>query len=134
MAKITKRLTKGSSLSYAEHDANVTITERISTFKDVGASYTASVNECVIPDNSSAAATVTLDGSPADGDFIIVRQKQGRPVTTNKITVARNGNNIAGTAADFDIQTIDNRVWMFVYEATGTNWEVDIIGSVGGTA
>jgi len=127
MAKITQRLVKGSPLTYIEGDANFEILERISTFATVGVTYTAEINDFVIPDNSASAATVTLPASPEDGDFVVVKQALNQPVSTYSITVDRNGNNINGAAADFVSQD-DDVILMFSYQTSGTTWVVHTIG------
>lgn len=127
MATITKRLTKGSELTYAEVDANFSVIETLTFYKDVGSSYSAAVNEMLMPDNSVSTATVTLPSGPSDGDFIIVKQKDGQPVSTHSIIIGRNGNNIDGAGANYTL-SLDDRVWLFVFESTGSNWEVSVLG------
>ena len=69
--------------------------------------YTAVAGDGVMVDTSSSAITITLpisSGPPSLGDFVRVLDATGN-AATNNITVARNGNNIQGAAADLTIAT-----------------------------
>ena len=66
--------------------------------------FNANVGEGYFVNTSSAAITATLPGSPVLGDFISFIDYAGT-FDTNNLTVARNGNNIQGTAADLTVAT-----------------------------
>jgi len=66
--------------------------------------FNANVGEGYFVNTSSAAITATLPGSPVLGDFISFIDYAGT-FDTNNLTVARNGNNIQGTAADLIVAT-----------------------------
>ena len=69
--------------------------------------YTAVAGDGVMVDTSSSAITITLpisSGPPALGDFVRILDATGN-AASNNITVARNGNNIQGAAADLTIST-----------------------------
>ena len=69
--------------------------------------YTAVAGDGVMVDTDSSAITITLpisSGPPSLGDFVRVLDATGN-AATNNITVARNGNNIQGAAADLTIAT-----------------------------
>lgn len=70
----------------------------------------------------TAAVTVTLPASPNDGDIVQFTDADGN-VATNNITVARNGKNIGGSAADFTLNTAFTGPISLVYDAANTNWE-----------
>ena len=66
------------------------------------AGYTAVAGDGVMVDTDSSAITITLpisSGPPTLGDFVRIMDATGN-AATNNITVARNGNNIQGAAAD----------------------------------
>ena len=134
MAKITQRLVKGSTLTNTEGDANLDILSRVSTTANISNSATALINQVGIPNNSVSTAAVAMPGSPENGDWVVIRQAAGDLVTTFSISATVSGaTTIAGSTTDF-VLDIDNRVWMFTYDSTADNWEVDIIGTVGGNA
>ena len=66
--------------------------------------FNANVGEGYFVNTSAAAITATLPGSPVLGDFISFIDYAGT-FDTNNLTVARNGNNIQGTAADLIVAT-----------------------------
>jgi hypothetical protein len=66
--------------------------------------FNANVGEGYFVNTSSAAIIATLPGSPVLGDFISFIDYAGT-FDTNNLTVARNGNNIQGTAADLIVAT-----------------------------
>jgi hypothetical protein len=66
--------------------------------------FNANVGEGYFVNTSAAAITATLPGSPVLGDFISFIDYAGT-FDTNNLTVARNGNNIQGTAADLTVAT-----------------------------
>ena len=84
------------------------------------ASYTAVAADGVMVDTSSSAITITLpisSGPPSLGDFVRVLDATG-DAATNNITVARNGNNIQGAAADLTIATNRAAIGLVYVNAT----------------
>ena len=61
--------------------------------------FTAANGEGYFVDTSSGAITVTLPSSPSAGNIIAVKD-YANTADTNRITIARNGSNIDGAAAD----------------------------------
>ena len=61
------------------------------------ANYTASSGDYVIA--TAGSITITLPASPSAGDYVTIKDGTGAAATTN-FTVARNGSNIASSAAD----------------------------------
>ena len=55
-------------------------------------------------DTSGGAVTITLPGSPANGDKVGFLDATGS-FATNNLTIARNGNNIMGLAEDLTVST-----------------------------
>ena len=84
------------------------------------AAYTAVAGDGVMVDTDSAAITITLpisSGPPALGDFVRIMDATGN-AATNNITVARNGNNIQGAAADLTIATNRAAIGLVYVNAT----------------
>jgi hypothetical protein len=82
--------------------------------------YTAVAGDGVLVDTDSSAITITLpisSGPPSLGDFIRVLDATGS-AATNNITVARNGNNIQGAAADLTIATNRAAIGLVYVNAT----------------
>jgi len=82
--------------------------------------YTAVAGDGVMVDTSSSAITITLpisSGPPSLGDFVRVLDATGN-AATNNITVARNGNNIQGAAADLTIGTNRAAIGLVYVNAT----------------
>ena len=82
--------------------------------------YTAVAGDGVMVDTSSSAITITLpisSGPPSLGDFVRVLDATGI-AATNNITVARNGNNIQGVAADLTIATNRAAIGLVYVNAT----------------
>lgn len=92
---------------------------------------TADVNPAVVGTgyifDTGAARTITLPAGPTTGDFVVIIDGTGQ-AATNNITVARNGNNIAGLAENLTID-IDNASIRLIYTGTiggGTQgWIID---------
>jgi len=86
------------------------------------AAYTAVTGDGVMVDTDSAAITITLpisSGPPALGDFVRIMDATGNCATTGRnITVARNGNNIQGAAADLTIATNRAAIGLVYVNAT----------------
>ena len=83
--------------------------------------YTAVAGDGVMVDTDSSAITITLPISsgppPSLGDFVRVLDATGN-AATNNITVARNGNNIQGAAADLTIATNRAAIGLVYVNAT----------------
>lgn len=90
------------------------------TFTVVSSNTTASANTFLLVDTTSAGVTVTLPPSPANGDFVTFGDGGGDKVN-EPTTVARNGNTIQGSAADYVLNTPNHRV-TFVW--SGTTWRL----------
>ena len=69
---------------------------------------------------TSGAITVTLPATPSSGDIVSVSDYNGT-ASTNAITIARNGSNINGDAADFSITKADSAI-TFVYVDGTVGW------------
>ena len=82
--------------------------------------FNANVGEGYFVNTSSAAITATLPGSPVLGDFISFIDYAGT-FDTNNLTVARNGNNIQGTAADLTVAT-ERAGFTLVYVDSTQGW------------
>jgi hypothetical protein len=68
----------------------------------------------------SNTVTATLPASPSSGDAIFFADAGGN-YATNKLTLARNGNTIMGSASDMDITTNNQSVGVFY---NGTTWRI----------
>ena len=82
--------------------------------------YSALNNDRIFVDTSGGGVTVTLPGSPNVGDNIRVVDVSGS-FGTNNLTVARNGTNIMGAAADLTAST-DNEGFLLVYSGASYGW------------
>ena len=90
-------------------------------------------------DTSGSAFNVTLPSSPSAGDIVAVADYAGT-FATNNLTVARNGSNIRGSAADLILYVNNQTVtliyvdgtqgWNVVQESNNTN---NFISATGGT-
>ena len=101
------------------------------TYVTKTANYTTQDLEGVLANTSGGAFTVTLPASPSAGAQVIVADS-GDAFGTNNLTVARNGETIDGTAADFVLDITGVSV-QFVYN--GSTWRVYAqVGGKGGTA
>ena len=82
--------------------------------------YTAVNGDGVMVDTDSSAITITLpisSGPPVVGNFVRIMDATGN-AATNNITVARNGNNIQGAAADLTIATNRAAIGLVYVNAT----------------
>ena len=82
--------------------------------------YTAVAGDGVMVNTDSSAITITLPISsapPVVGDFVRIMDATGN-AATNNITVARNGNNIQGAAADLTIATNRAAIGLVYVNAT----------------
>ena len=66
--------------------------------------YTAVAGQGIFANTSGGAWTLTLPSSPSAGDFVSVIDYAGT-FDTNNLTIARNGKNIQGSAADLVVGT-----------------------------
>jgi len=82
--------------------------------------FNANVGEGYFVNTSAGAITATLPGSPVLGDFISFIDYAGT-FDTNNLTVARNGNNIQGTAADLTVAT-ERAGFTLVYVDSTQGW------------
>ena len=81
--------------------------------------YTAVVGDKLIVDTSTAV-TITLPATAALGNEIRIVDGTGN-AATNNITVARNGHNIEGTAADLTVN-VDRAAFGLVYYNATQGW------------
>lgn len=75
----------------------------------------------ILCDTSSAGFTVTLEAAPTDGRIVNVKK-----ITTdgNTLTIARNGNNIEGAAANLTTALTTRPNFQLQYELANTTWWV----------
>jgi len=84
--------------------------------------YAIAANDRVFVDTSGGAVTITLPGSPLVGDQIRVLDLAST-FDTNNLTLARNGNNINGAAADLVVSTEDSALGI-VYTGATYGWKL----------
>ena len=84
--------------------------------------YTASTGDKIIADTSAAAFTITLPPTPGAGDNVTIKDGANTFGTKN-LTVARNGNNIEGTAQDLVLNVAGAVVYLVYVDAT-TGWKI----------
>jgi hypothetical protein len=84
------------------------------------ASFTAVSGNGYFVNTTSGAITVTLPATPSAGDIVAIND-YGRTFATNNLTLARNGSNIQGVAADATIST-NGQSTMFVYVDGTKGW------------
>jgi hypothetical protein len=82
--------------------------------------FNANVGEGYFVNTSAGAIIATLPGSPVLGDFISFIDYAGT-FDTNNLTVARNGKNIQGTAADLTVAT-ERAGFTLVYVDSTQGW------------
>jgi len=86
----------------------------------VSANTSVATNNGYLVNTAAAAITLTLPGSPSSGDeifFIDIAEN----ASTNNITIARNGSNIGGTAANLTVTT-DGAGFQLVYTNATYGW------------
>jgi len=84
------------------------------------ANFNAVAGEGYFVDTTSTTITATLPGSPSLGDFIAFVD-YARTFDTNAFTVGRNGNPIAGTAADLTV-SVEGAGFTLVYVDGTQGW------------
>lgn len=85
------------------------------------ATYTAVRYDMILADTQTTGAfTVTLPASPTAGDWVRIRDAKGY-FATNNLTVARNGSNIRGVAADLTLDVNGTEITLVYVDAT-TGW------------
>jgi len=97
------------------------------TFKNIGAitwdttaktgNFTAVSGNGYFVNTTSASITVTLPSSPSAGDVVGIAD-YANTADTNKIVIGRNGSNIQGAAADFDIVKEGGTIVLVYVDAT----------------
>jgi hypothetical protein len=81
------------------------------------ASFTAVSGNGYFVNTTSSAITLTLPASPSAGDIVAVSDYAGT-TATNAITIARNGSNINGSAANISIEKNNSGVFLVYVDAT----------------
>ena len=81
------------------------------------ASFTAVSGNGYFVNTTSGAITVTLPASPSAGDIVAVADYAGTALT-NAITIARNGSNINGSAADLTLNKNNSGIFLVYVDAT----------------
>lgn len=92
------------------------------TITNADSPYSIAANDRVFVDTSGGAVTVTLPGSPLTGDQIRVLDLAAT-FDTNNLTLARNGLNIMGAAADLTVST-ENASIGLVYTGATYGWKL----------
>jgi len=83
--------------------------------------YTAVANDSILADTDATAAfTITLPASASVGDIIRIYDAKGNFTVAN-LTVARNGLNIRGVAADLTLDVNWSNIKL-VYVDAATGW------------
>ena len=101
----------------------LTSTTTFQPFIDGTGLATAAVNTKYTTDTSSSAFTIQLPASPTVGQYVTVTDIKGT-WATNNLTVAQNGNNIQGAAADL-ICNVNHAYVTLIYTADATTgWVV----------
>jgi hypothetical protein len=89
---------------------------------DGSTALTVASNDRYFIDTTAAAQTVTLPASPLTGDQVSLLDLAGT-FDTNNLTIARNGNNIMGQAADMTVAVEDAAVQL-VYTGATNGWKL----------
>jgi hypothetical protein len=90
---------------------------------DKTGAYTASAFDRILINSISSSFTITLPPSPTFGDEIIIADAGGY-LTINSVTIASNGNNIAGLAQNF-IMDENNTGVRLTYYNSSRGWSVN---------
>lgn len=97
----------------------------IANWEVVTVAHTAAAGEKLLVNTSAAACTVTLPATPEAGSFIYLADAKGTWPTYN-VTLARNGNMIAGAAANYTLAT--SGIYFLMYVDAGYGWAVTSAG------
>ena len=89
--------------------------------------FTAANGEGYFVDTGSGAVTMTLPGSPSAGSIVAVKDYDGN-FGTNALTIARNGSNIQGSAANVNF-TKNNAGAQLIYIDATEGWQILADGS-----
>ena len=89
--------------------------------------FTAVNGEGYFVDTTSGVVTLTLPASPSAGDIVAVKDYNGN-FSTNKCTIARNGSNIQGSAANVNF-TKNNAGAQLIYIDATEGWQILADGS-----
>ena len=89
---------------------------------DGSTALTVAANDRYFIDTTTAAQTVTLPASPQTGDQVSFVDLAAT-FDTNNLTIARNGNNIMGSAADLVVST-ENAGIQLVYTGATQGWKL----------
>ena len=111
----TVTLASGASQSGFGRNGSVNWQTSIKT-----SAFTAVSGEGYFCNTSSAAFTVTLPASPSVGDIVAIKD-YGSSFSTNNLTIARNGSNMNGSAAD-TVRRSDNESLTMVYADATQGW------------
>jgi hypothetical protein len=103
------------------------------------ASFTAVSGNGYFANTTSADFTITLPTSPSAGDIVSISDYAGT-FSTNNLTVARNGSNIRGSAADL-VLSVNNQTVTLIYVDGTQGWNLtqesnnvnNFIAATGGT-
>lgn len=87
------------------------------------ANVTAASKDGLLLDVSGGAFTVTLPASPSLGDYVAFAHAAG-DLSVNKVTVARNSENILGQAADLEIDDNNLANIQLVYAGSSAGWRI----------
>ena len=87
------------------------------------ANVTAASKDGLLLDVSGGAFTVTLPASPSLGDYVAFAHAAG-DLSVNKVTVARNSENILGQAADLEIDDNNLANIQLVYAGSTAGWRI----------
>jgi len=91
-------------------------------WSSTASSITIAANDRYFVDTSSNPITITLPASPQTGDQVSLVDLSGT-FDTNNLTVARNGNNIMGAAADMTVN-VENAGIQLVYTGATNGWKL----------
>ena len=109
-----------STQTFAVDDL-ATQTDVSSSFTDwsvVNTTATLAANTRYLVDSSTAGFTLTLPATPTAGQFVTLADSEGS-FSTNNVTVAQNGSNIVGQAADL-VLDVDRAVVIMIYSGDAT--------------
>lgn len=81
--------------------------------------YTATSQDKIVGDTTGGAFSITLPASPTVGNFVWIKTTVA---ASNNLTIARNGSNIDGSAADL-VCDLDNYQFCLVYVDATIGWQ-----------